>query len=146
MAVGIKEFLLERIAEDEAVAKTAAKWGGKWRVYRNFEDSKIIDGDIDGIIVDKPFEESWQRTCITHDAEGIMPSVDEDAAPHIARFDPARILAECSAKRGLLEGHADGSHICVDNYMTADNECYHMLYLAAPYSSHPDYDLDWAVA
>lgn len=56
---------------------------------------------------------------------------------------PARVLAECAAKRTILEfravlekGAAPGMHMAV--YQTV--KC-----LAAVYSDHPDYDKGWAL-
>lgn len=54
---------------------------------------------------------------------------------HIARHDPARVLAECEAKRRI---------------MTMDFERYgeqvELLYmLALPYAGHPDYEEAWRI-
>ncbi len=79
----ITEFLLARIAEDEAVALAA-------------------NG----------------------------PSV------HAARHDPTRVLAECAAKRAIIE-QAERS----------DSGWWESIYvaiLAAVYADHPDYDPSWA--
>ena len=51
-----------------------------------------------------------------------------DDGPHIARWSPARVLAECAAKREIVERFVAWDAVRL---------------LAAPYSAHPDYDKDW---
>ena len=68
----LTEFLLARIAEDEAEARKA---GPMWR-------------------------NEWSAE-------------DVDVTLHIERHDPARVLAECEAKRRIVANHG-GRHICED--------------------------------
>jgi hypothetical protein len=51
----------------------------------------------------------------------------------IARWDPARVLAECAAKRRIVEMYA-GQH----------GQPYVLHFLALPYADHPDYRQEWA--
>lgn len=68
-------------------------------------------------------------------------------------FDPARVLAECEAKRRIVALH-DGAHECsvyvrgeVDNcaWVERGDSCSTLRLLALPYADHPDYDPSWAV-
>jgi hypothetical protein len=55
---------------------------------------------------------------------------------HVSRWDPARVLAECEAKRRIVEWMGD--------------KVWHVLYsddvlcaLALPYADRPDFDPEW---
>ncbi|WP_309073250.1 DUF6221 family protein [Paenarthrobacter sp.] len=48
-----------------------------------------------------------------------------------ARFTPARVLAECAAKRALMELYEDEWELHIQ--------------LASVYSDHPDYQQEWAI-
>ena len=116
----LTEFLLARIAEDEAVALDAARDG---------------EGAID-----------WAGESGPTDV-------------HIARWDPARILAECEAKRRIVRRHSrtaadhwSGAGNCegcgfygdTDLPYTSDSEeCPELMDLASIYADHPDYDPAW---
>jgi hypothetical protein len=107
--VTLVEFLLARIAEDEAVARLAS--GDRWNRLAdgNPKFSKVV---------------AWGLTPI-----GAMNA--EQDADHIARWDPARILAECEAKRRIVEWH---------HRVPLPHERQNLLaLLALPYADHPDY-------
>jgi len=116
--VNIVEFLLDRITEDEAVARGALdrvtrSWGG-WEEFADF-------------------------------------GVSAESSAHVLRHHPERVLAECEAKRRIVELHA-GAHECsvyakgeVDNcaWVESDDTCSTLRLLALPYADHPDYDEAW---
>src|SRR5438067_2058538 len=82
----LAEFLLARIAEDEGVARAATD--GRWEVLPYWFTSPLGN----------PYSAS---------VPGVIPEeIDPDDAAHIARHDPARVLAECEAKRRIVELHA----------------------------------------
>ena len=57
---------------------------------------------------------------------------------HIARWDPARVLAECEAKRRIVEQLAPIAE------ETWDVDLGRVLkLLALPYADHPDYRQEW---
>ncbi len=65
-------------------------------------------------------------------------SVAGPQAEHIARWDPARVLAECEAKRRIIEQVRDvkwGGFAVRDTILEL---------LALPYADHPDYRAWWA--
>lgn len=77
-------------------------------------------------------------------------------AEHIVRHDPARVLREVEAKRGVLELHAprergDGCVVCDDGNdscgcLSGPNwsyPCDTVKILALPYADHPGYDEGW---
>ena len=115
--MNIREFLLERITEDESDAQADAA---------EMDSSSI----------------SIQFDCATQ-----------------ARFTPARVLAECEAKRAVIEQHGPGeSHYrdycetCAEWWDAEVGEgppgvkfpCPTLRAVAAVYKNHPDYPQEWA--
>jgi hypothetical protein len=78
----------------------------------------------------------------------ITEGVDHCVARHIARHDPARVLAQCAAMRKIVEYH-DGRHECSgpdDNncmWIEHADDCPTMLALASIWSDHPDWREEW---
>lgn len=123
------EFLLARITEDETVARAAiADDGGSDEGFSNQYDSLVGTHR-------RPLD--------------FVPRVAEDAARLIVRFAvPARVLAECEAKRRIVEDYTDH---CV-TYRDAPSQFgegqRHGLLLALArlvdvYADHPDYRQEW---
>ena len=126
----IVEFLLARIAEDEAVARS------------------VIDGDFS--------EGHWRwdshrlqpyRSALVNDRDSVvLPPKNDDVYPsasvavHIARHDPARVLAECAAKRAIV-GHFDDPDY--DSYPLNEAKRTTLRSLAAVYADHPDCRQEW---
>jgi hypothetical protein len=81
--VTITEFLTARLDEDEAVARAASP--GPW--HPNAELDEVLA--MDGITVADGFALSGPQTRATTE--------------HIARHDPARVLADVEAKRRIVE-------------------------------------------
>ncbi len=81
----LTEFLLARIAEDEAVARAAIDPGG----YYSSPEGRWRFMEI-------PYEGEWP---VASDSDGM--EAGSDWSEHCARHDPARVLAECwpSARR-----------------------------------------------
>jgi hypothetical protein len=65
---------------------------------------------------------------------------------HYSRYDPARVIAECEAKRRIVERHANsgasGCYICAEAERE-QVECVEQRILAAVYADHPDYREEW---
>ncbi|MFW0772474.1 DUF6221 family protein [Paenarthrobacter nitroguajacolicus] len=131
----IIEFLEARIAEDETLASEAARGSnGKWRRGREGwapdDDECRVEGDAIAI-----YDEGG------HDA---------DQAEHIATHDPARVLAECAAKRAIIKRHeyeCMGADDAAGKGCALDYEawpCSTVRHLAVIYSDHPDYQQEWA--
>ena len=115
--VEIDEFLLDRIAEDEQAAKAALPGGD----------------DADG--------GAWAEY-------GEFTNRQGNSAVALAyRYSPARVLAECEAKRRMVR-HAqhvldqawqDGALRAVNEF----NATMPLRLLALPYADHPDYREEW---
>jgi len=122
------EFLLARIQEDENAARAADLKVGdpRWFVSR-----------VSTTVPQKyTVRSTWCLRPIAkiQDIESVDPFPDPSgvldggaAAAHIARWDPARVLAECEARREVVMSADDGV----------------LRALAAIHSDHPDYDPAW---
>lgn len=123
-----EEFVLARLAEDEAVARKAitfaATGGDEWEYADCSGSMQIQTVRVDGTL---GYE---QHVAITRDYEGLSDSVDEDAGPHIALWDPHRVLIECEAKRELLK---------ISAFYATDTGTEIERALAQPWVDHPDY-------
>lgn len=129
----IREFITARLDEDEAVARAMNVIDrGRWHVLEwyngEFEDGQTARADL------------RSRTGAITDG-GALPRKVGD---HIARHDPARALAEVTAKRRRLERHNPGDGLfcgaCDDEW-----PCDDVLNDAAVYADHPDYDPAWKI-
>lgn len=88
----LKTFLLARIDEDEAAAKAAfgepflsSVDDGVWEANTSSRSPNVTGTSYFSI-------EGGDPDCMT-----------EGQAAHIARHDPARVLAECAAKRAIID-------------------------------------------
>ena len=91
----LTEFLLARIAEDEAVARAIMAEGyseGRWQwdMHRNAPYRSALVDEHDRVVLPPKDDD-------------VFPS--RNVAEHIARHDPARVLAECEAKRRIIAFH-----------------------------------------
>jgi len=150
----LTDWLTAQIDADETAAKAATP--GPWRVNdERYHESILADGEIPTVISGS----HWG---------GDASVFDNDAdARHIARWDPARVLAECQAKRDIIALHEpsysygpiykiDGEYqrvpacaMCVNFHadMDCENEhypCPTLRLLAAPYADAPGYRPEWA--
>lgn len=132
----LAEFLLARIAEDEAVARAATL--GPWAT----SPSKYVAGHY--VHGDRSNGEQ-----VAHATETTKAN-----ASHIARHDPARVFAECEAKRRIVALHRPERYADVDEHFcttcragaferTVDWPCPTLRALALPYADHPDYQEEW---
>lgn len=122
------EFLRARHDEDEQVARDASP--GPWRP--NAERDQVLA--CDDIEVADGFALSGHQLRAT--------------VEHIARHDPARVLAEVEAKRRVIEIHAR-EHECVGSggERTANDgsewPCLTLRLHGLPHDQHPDYREEW---
>lgn len=119
--MSIKEFLLARIAEDEALAGAAAiSMHGERHTERWDYSSYVLGAERDSTEAQDMF---------------------------IREFWPARVLAECAAKRAIIADRERIDRNASDTewamgYSDANYSALHAL--AAVYSDHPDYRSEWA--
>ena len=121
----LAEWLLARIAEDEDVARAAIlpQYGqnGEWLT---FDDKEHLSRTT---VFARNWDDKLGQACETE-----MSWIGRGARDHIARWDPARVLAECEAKRRLIAlGEKDSYWDDV------------LRILALPYADHPDYREEW---
>lgn len=121
----ITEFLLARIAEDEALARAAD--GSRWR-----GEDKGITFDV---YSDK-FDDGEAMARLEADTRA-----NQD---HIINWSPPRVLAECAAKRTIVEDFRDLPPIpeSVGQMEAGEWVCRE---LAAVYADHEDFDQSWLV-
>lgn len=137
-------FLLARIAEDEAAADAnrdpASPWApqvvnGKNVVHQVADP--LDDGRTAAVAATFGAKQTARRVATCH---------SYITAEHIARQDPARVLAECDAKRRILSVLTawEPDPACQEEAETPEHDAWRMLtYLALPYSEHPDYRDEW---
>ena len=113
MSAILSEFLLQRIAEDEAAARNSRS------ILR------ILDSHQPGAL--DPEDEPYQTYL------------------HFDRWNPNRVLAECEAKRRIVESFAASEQPLTAR--TAEMAVVRMVLrlLALPYAAHPDFDPAWRV-
>ena len=146
-------YLLERIAEDEQAARAACSRDDvaeHWQWVTVDTDQVVPDGGLEKAVEEQGLS---LRSVETHPSEFVGPlpnfiiwRVDEYAAaePHIARHDPARVIAECEAKRWIVErcqwvrdnrDYAD--------WATADMADEVLQHLVQVYADRPDFPSMW---
>jgi len=127
----LTDFLLARIAEDEADAQTGRN--DAWHIqdpsrgWGDERDQELVGGG---------------KLLARFDQEhGLV------AAHHVARWNPARVLAECDAKRRILAGyeHVESFGRSSDSFTIAEIEYVERILpaLALSYADHPDYRQVW---
>ena len=127
----LTEFLLARIAEDEDAARTVTDGGsGQWQSWnRSWDPEPVRDIATDGKRI-----------------ASVPTTLDEFMCSH----DPARVLAECEAKRRIVvearryDLDAEGVRAAMSD---GDEGPYvvnlALKSLALPYAAHPDYLDEW---
>jgi hypothetical protein len=141
-------FLRARLDEDHERANASA--GAPWVTLQGVGSSQVL---VDPHAIR---DAKWKFGTLGHVAS-VEHQVDAD---HIARHDPARVLAEVEAKRQLLAGHepvrgaiswdvnGTPSYGLICEADSTDSEpvpwpCRHARLLASPFAGHPDYREEW---
>jgi hypothetical protein len=119
----IIEFLNARLDEDEAYARFA------------FADHNQAE---------PTWHEVRSGAVSLGDHEDELLTFDAGTSRHIARHDPARVLAEVAAMRHLVDAHHPIDPCDAHDPVTMESEpCDTLLHLAAVHADHPDYDQEW---
>lgn len=141
VAVTLTEFLLARIAEDEEAARVASPSPWSYPGIESVAGGTLYDATrrIVDVVYEHPADHDG--TIIRHLLE---PEADANGA-HIARHDPARVLAECEAKRRVVNMWADpfGQWSAAQADAARAQKDLTLRLLALPYADHPDYDEKW---
>ncbi len=150
-------FLRARLDEDEQVAREASRsthgdgstpTGEHWHWVESEHDQPMtLDPMLDEYVNDGsqvalrsveeyPTSSPWT---LPHFVVSYAEEVRTTDAMHIARWDPARVLAEVEAKRRILADliALDGDPV---NGLVATRM---IRQLAEPYAVHPDYREEW---
>lgn len=117
----LTEFLLARIVEDETVAREIAA-----------EMVRVADQYRPGMAPDP-------------DDMGIHAFEDGRNTPAVI-VGPARVMAECEAKRRIVAEHpqfVDADFSYCETCERSTSPCSTLRILALPYADHPDYRPEW---
>lgn len=127
----LTDFLLVRIAEDEELARACQDEVGSHRAGEDFDDGSG-PADLDAF-PSYPWGSGEKEL-------GFMAGPGQ----------PARVLAECAAKRRIVEAHhweeewENGVRFasdCEDCWQSPP--CHTLRALASVYADHPDYRVEW---
>lgn len=136
MTADMVQFLRDRLDEDEQVARGHGQWSASW--HQDDFVSEVRDDENAGTVAH-------------------VPNLGD--LTHIARHDPARVLAEVDAKRRMLTVHKRDTTYSFSGCITCDAgdnscgcmggsayeyQCETLRVIALPYASHPDYRTKWA--
>lgn len=132
----ITEFLEARINEDEALARAFVNGLGEAKRWRASE----IGGELHQVGTPAFGLSSLLATFGVH-----------CEAEFVAAWDPARVLAECAAKRAIVAMAPDSEgYVTVGDWDSCSDYCPSVVAnaairaLAAAYKDHPDYREEWA--
>ncbi len=139
MTGDLAAWLLERIAEDEAVAHSASYQ--RWRAFQPGDH-----GDYGWWVWEETEDPHYHAVADCNATDGENPEQEGADAEHIARWDPARILAECDAKRRIIARLTefarteDDDHYGEHTMALVDT----LEFFALPYAGRPGYRSEWA--
>lgn len=145
----IVEFLLARIAEDEAAAAVTPP--GSWAVATVSDDwhspaTHVVEAPAPppGVPRDDQGE--------SNDPVWVVDTEDEAIARHVARHSHTRVLADCLAKRALVGGYAAARAVATEaddllkaatHAAVAEALFVSLSTLATVYDDHPDWREEW---
>lgn len=145
MSDDLVAFLKARLDEDEQAARSAAP--GPW-TYQDIESvggGRICDPTVAIANVD------WDVEQVDPRIRRFRPAAEADGTgEHIARHDPARVLAEVAAKRMIVDCWQTAQinvRVDRDDYSKGYAAAFERVLrdMARVYSRHPDYrDLEWS--
>lgn len=143
----VTDFILARIAEDEEAARGACE--APW-VTMDWPAASQVLVDPKAIR-----DEKWKYGKLGH----VAMAEHSEYATHIARHDPARVLAQCAAMRKIVELHQistervwehswDGPSVQVEERSCVicgwvPTACDTIRALASVWSDHPAFRDEW---
>lgn len=151
--MSLSDFLMARISEDETAARAALEAGSggdKWDVDGTDDLEVWANAEWE---VDASGEDGYGTNAGVFIAGGdvVAAGVEGTAVvEHIARWDPARVLAEAQGKRQILAMH----HMATQTAAQSPSKTAHfsavasalesaMLFLAMAYADHPHHQPEW---
>lgn len=132
-------FLLARIADDEALA--AGALGQHWSAngYREVRTGSEDDPRYYKVVGVGAVREHWDSPEILSESAGTYR--------HIANWDPSRVLAECQAKRQVVELAANAlEHDIFKDSMERLLSYEIALRMVQVYRDHPDCQPGWRLS
>lgn len=129
------EFLRARLDEDEQAAQAAT--AGPWYATEHgYEDDAGCEASIG---TDPTSTYGWSDVVRGgYEGGGVVELAD---APHIARHDPTRVLAEVGSKRRIL---AECGHMIRRGEPERAGAEWILKVIALPFADHPDYRPEWS--
>jgi hypothetical protein len=134
------KFLLARFAEDEEVAKShggLGEWAAEYTPPKPPVEAgrwNVVSAERDRHVPDLPAERVVEAYL------SFPYGGERSTVQHIARWDPARALAEVDSKRRIV--HDLGGFFGMSDFEAGLIEHTFRL-LALPYADHPDFNPDW---
>jgi hypothetical protein len=133
------QWLRAQLDEDERIARAASEYAeASWQLDEDGET--VLWWPPEPHVAEKEREKGlpvvsdrWRGQTIASDGTRI--------APHIARHDPARVLRDIDAKRGVITGL---QHLLQDDNPFVTSQADDALrLLALPYADRPGYREEW---
>jgi len=138
----LTDFLLARIAEDEEIARAVP--GPFWERAIERDGQPGRWGGIRAELVTLPAVHEYVKFS-DEVAPELARSRAKPVADYIAHHDPARVLAECKAKRQIVESCTAGFAATSEAQLGWGAQGDTVLRaLAAVYADHSDYRSEWA--
>lgn len=136
------EFLLARIAEDEKVARSVDLTPDTRGIYQRRTETGLYETYTPSAA------EFYVMRVRTASEDGHPANVQDRPATDLFRtHDPVRVLAECAAKRKIIERVAMLDEQGQDNPVFGYHATGVMIavrILASVYADHQDYQAEWA--
>ena len=130
--VDLADFLLARITDDENTARGST--AGPWRWFPGRAGLPAFLESTGATATHWGEGQSFEApTVVLGSNQNSMLRVRGRDAEHIAAWHPTRVIAECGAKRQVVEALADAGDLRDVVLRT----------LAAVYADHPDYREEW---
>jgi hypothetical protein len=124
-------FLLDRIFEAEAVARSATPGPWRWIQWRSDADDEPTLYGVEAGARDKPVT--------------VVPQSSDRQqgwnANHIALHDPVRVMAECAAQRRIVQIHQQATITAGEGLSFQTRAVLQVI--AVVYADHPDYNPSW---
>ena len=149
------EFLTARLDEDERAARDARPAreepsSGTWIAYTHDPGpADLQEGPVAlvGAVPDDPSSTGGMDWAVCEAGQGARAGT---IATHIARHDPAHVLAEVDAKRRILDEQEQAARYAKTTWGQGNSDQSRaralgkvLRLLALPYADHPDYDEAW---
>lgn len=137
----ITEFLLARIAEDEEAARGATR--GPWAYPPR--EGHYDDGVVVATSLSDRYDDREPRfvALTSYDGQSNTTMNSDADGEHIARHDPKRVLAECEARRRIVEYALE---LDADYPGVSGPSADLLPMLASVYADHEDFQDEWRTA